>query len=190
MIKTCLEGDKKFGVVLIKSGSEVGGPAMPHSVGTIAEIVDVVYLEGGRMNITTLGREPFRILEIIQQKPYINGRVEPLSEDSRVTPEVMAQADKVRRYFQNYILLLASLVEVDIKDISLEVEPVELSYLVGGALRVGSWEKQALLEMSSLEERLQEEIRIMKHENIILKVFSDRKTKGQASDEAGEEPSD
>ena len=34
MMKHCLEGDSKLGVVLIKAGAEVGGPATPHSTGT------------------------------------------------------------------------------------------------------------------------------------------------------------
>ena len=38
MINTCLAQDKPFGVVLIYSGTEAGGPAVPHSVGTVARI--------------------------------------------------------------------------------------------------------------------------------------------------------
>ena len=39
MIGRCLDGDRAFGVTLLKSGREVGGPAIPHEVGTIARIV-------------------------------------------------------------------------------------------------------------------------------------------------------
>ena len=41
MMQDCLDSDSKFGVVLIKSGSEVGEPAIPHSMGTVAHIVQV-----------------------------------------------------------------------------------------------------------------------------------------------------
>ena len=70
MVQRCLEGDSEFGVVLIKSGSEVGGPAEPHSVGTVARIIDVERLDEGRMRIAVAGRERFRIEEITQRLPY------------------------------------------------------------------------------------------------------------------------
>ncbi len=41
MLQRCLESDSEFGVVLIKSGFEVGGPAETYSVGTVARIFDV-----------------------------------------------------------------------------------------------------------------------------------------------------
>ncbi|MCH8222137.1 MAG: LON peptidase substrate-binding domain-containing protein [Chloroflexi bacterium] len=47
MLKRCLDGDRRFGVALIKSGPEVGGPAEPHDVGTVARI-ERVRDEGGR----------------------------------------------------------------------------------------------------------------------------------------------
>ena len=45
MMQDCLDGDSRFGVVLIKAGSEVGEPAIPHSVGTVAQIAQVIHGE-------------------------------------------------------------------------------------------------------------------------------------------------
>ncbi|MDP6513158.1 MAG: LON peptidase substrate-binding domain-containing protein, partial [SAR202 cluster bacterium] len=39
MLRDCLDADSRFGVVLIKSGREVGGSAEPHATGTVAQIV-------------------------------------------------------------------------------------------------------------------------------------------------------
>src|SRR6476646_8248404 len=47
MISECMERQAPFEVALIKSGSEVGGPAEPHGVGTTARISRVQELEGG-----------------------------------------------------------------------------------------------------------------------------------------------
>ena len=41
MLQDCLASDSRFGAVLIKEGVEVGGPAVPHTTGTMAEIVQV-----------------------------------------------------------------------------------------------------------------------------------------------------
>ena len=38
MLQDCLDSDSRFGIVLIKAGAEVGEPAIPHSVGTMASL--------------------------------------------------------------------------------------------------------------------------------------------------------
>ena len=79
MMKKCLEGDKAFGVVLIKSGREVGGSSVPYEVGTVAKILDIVPQGGGRMNLSAIGEDVFRILKIQQVTPYMVADVEVLA---------------------------------------------------------------------------------------------------------------
>ena len=59
MMQHCLDADSRFGVVLIKSGSEVGGPAISHSTGTVANIVSVNRAEGGRAFLSVTGETAF-----------------------------------------------------------------------------------------------------------------------------------
>jgi len=73
MIRECIEEDAPFGVLLIKSGSEVGGPAVPHDLGTTARILQVEYLEDGRMNIFTIGERRFRTIALNTTQPYLRG---------------------------------------------------------------------------------------------------------------------
>ena len=61
MTRRCLEGDERFGVVLIAEGPEVGGRAVPHLVGTVARIALAETLEGGRYNLMTTGERRFAI---------------------------------------------------------------------------------------------------------------------------------
>ena len=78
MVQRCLDADSQFGVVLIKLGSDVGEPAEPYSVGTVAKIVQVQRLDDGRMLMNVSGQDRFRITEITQVRPYIEGQVEVL----------------------------------------------------------------------------------------------------------------
>jgi Lon protease-like protein len=71
MIGECLRDQSRFGVVLIRAGREAGGPAVPFETGTTARIVDMESLEGGRMNIKTIGERPFHITRITQQLRWI-----------------------------------------------------------------------------------------------------------------------
>src|SRR5256885_6297863 len=75
MVGTCMVTDQTFGVALIQSGVEVGGPAQIFAVGTTARIVEIDRLPDGRMNLVVVGGERFRLLERIDDKPYAVGRV-------------------------------------------------------------------------------------------------------------------
>lgn len=66
----CLEGDRRFGVVLIERGHEVGGGDIRFDVGTVAEIVQAARLPDGRFVLETSGRERFRVDEWLPDAPH------------------------------------------------------------------------------------------------------------------------
>ena len=80
MIKHCLEDDSKFGIVLIKSGEEVGGDAEPFETGTVARVSSVRMLDEGQMSLTVVGEERFRIKSLSHSMPYLEGFVEKYND--------------------------------------------------------------------------------------------------------------
>ena len=77
MIERCLDEERPFGVLLIREGKEVGGTAVPHTVGTTTLIASVTRADGGRMNIITIGLERFRLRTLRRERPYLVGNAEP-----------------------------------------------------------------------------------------------------------------
>jgi len=63
MVRECMKRETPFGVVLIKSGQEVGAAAEPETVGCIARITDWDMQNLGVMMLHTQGGDRFRILE-------------------------------------------------------------------------------------------------------------------------------
>lgn len=61
MAKRCLKEDEPFGVCLIRSGREVGEPAMPEPVGCTARIVEWDMQQLGVLSVKTRGEQRFRI---------------------------------------------------------------------------------------------------------------------------------
>ncbi len=61
MVRDCTRGNSPFGVCLILSGSEVGEPAQPAAIGTLAHIVDFSTTEDGLLGIRVRGAKRFRI---------------------------------------------------------------------------------------------------------------------------------
>lgn len=87
MVRECMKQNSPFGVVLIKSGQEVGVAAEPEAVGCLAYITDWDMENLGVMMLRTKGGERFRILETrILPDQRLEARVEMIGADE--TPPI------------------------------------------------------------------------------------------------------
>ncbi|GAB2181289.1 LON peptidase substrate-binding domain-containing protein [Denitratisoma sp. agr-D3] len=81
MAKECLRDELPFGVCLIAAGEEVGEPAEPHEVGTLARIVDWDMPQLGLLQLIAVGGERFQIRERwASAKGLLRATVEVLPE--------------------------------------------------------------------------------------------------------------
>ena len=160
MLQDCLAADSRFGAALIKEGVEVGGPAVPHTTGTVAEIVQVSDEQRGRFLVSCVGRQRFRIRSISDELPYLSGSVELLAEeaDQGVTPELTAA---VREAVAAYLALISGLGGGWVRDVPVPTEPVSLSYLAAAALQVDTAQKQTLLEETTASSRLRSTLSLL-----------------------------
>ncbi len=70
LLADCLAGAGEFGVVLIERGSEVGGGDHRAGVGTLARIVRVTGIEGGRSLVLARGVRRIRVERWRPDDPY------------------------------------------------------------------------------------------------------------------------
>ena len=76
LIGECIERDEEFGVLLEKPGGEA------HAVGTRAAVVEVLRrLPDGRMHIAVEGGERFRLLELHDDRSFLEGTIEPVADE-------------------------------------------------------------------------------------------------------------
>ena len=164
MMQHCLDGDSRFGVVLIRSGSEVGEPAEPQTVGTVAKIIQVNRVSDDRMFISVEGERRFQIKEITQRTPYMAADVELLEDDTEelVPPTEM---EAIRLAIANHVKLAMGLNGGWVRDARSPSDPTELSYFIAGTLQVGLQEKQSILEEDSVARRLELELDLLRRES-------------------------
>jgi Lon protease-like protein len=158
MISWCLEHDSPFGVLLIRSGSEVGEGADPCDVGTTAAIIRVQHLDEGRMNLVCLGRRRFRVSRRVRESPYVVAEAEPLLSTEGEGEEAMGLADTVAALFAEYYRLYLAVSNQWSRQISMPSIPGELADFVAARLSVDLWAKQQLLEQLSVRRRLEMEL--------------------------------
>lgn len=168
MLQRCLAGDRCFGVALIKRGVEVGGPAVPHAVGTVARVVEVEALPDGRFEILTLGEDRFQVLAVSDDRPYLVGRVRTIHDADPLDDALVQLADAVAVAFRDLVAQLQRLAGEPSAPPELPDNPRQVSFAVASALQLPLPEKQSLLELTSTAERLRRLMAAIRRETGLL----------------------
>jgi uncharacterized protein len=167
MIGACQVTDQLFGVVLIRTGREVGDPADPEQVGCTARMVRVDRIPDGRMNILTIGEQRFRLSSParVMAEGYLVADVRMLAEPTTVSVDVDLISNIKQEFtrYQQAILGLTGRADPAGAP-ELPADPVRLSYRVAASLYVDSHERQKLLETDDVAQRLQQELVLLKRE--------------------------
>ena len=170
MIGDCIDREAPFGVILIKDGPEVGGPAEPHRVGTTARITQVQRLEEGRMNLLALGEKRFDLVEIVQEVPHMVGRVafkeEALGE---VSEGLQGEVGQEYGVFLGHIATMAGAWNAPVQ---VPEDPLNLSFeavsTLTGSIELPQGLRQELLEVDTAGERLNRLLPLLKRANELI----------------------
>jgi Lon protease-like protein len=188
MINECLRDNKPFGVILIEGNfpdakeDSMGNPineAIPglYRVGTLAKITEVTRLEDGRLIISTVGTERFKLLDYYEVKPYMTGDIEiwPDGDIDASTPVVTQLVSGVIEIFQKYLEVLMNLAHKRIEGLDIPEDPATLSYLIPHWLiQISMEDKQQLLEAADPNLRLEQELSVLNNETEFLNKIMER----------------
>jgi Lon protease-like protein len=163
MIKDCLESDKMFGVTYHTDRD--GWPPGVGRIGAIAQIMAVVPLEEGRMNILTMGSVRYRTTRYIEMLPYLKAEVE-LFQDEQDDYDNVTLMKEVKILYERASVAIKELNEEQLPDLP-EV-PEEFSFAVASILRLQDIKKQNLLELRSTGVRLN---RLRQHLSSIIDQY-------------------
>ena len=171
MIQTCLNRQAPFGVVLIRSGPEVGGPAEPHAIGTSASISRVERLPDGRMNIEVVGQERIKILALQHDEAYLTGTVENYPLDGAEDPPAHKSARALAPWLGRYLTLLGEAAGAPFDKKHLPNNPASLAYLAAIVVQIPLEEKQRLLSLHTAVELLDHERTIYRREVSLVRAI-------------------
>jgi len=137
MVKNCLEEHSPFGMLLALHSGIAG-------IGCTAEILEVTKrYPDGRMDIQTIGRSPFRVVELFTQKELLEGDVEFL-EDREVPADPRVQRELLELYEACFTLAFE-----DYPRLPKDATAMEISYRVADSLPVELLWRQQILELRS-----------------------------------------
>lgn len=161
MIAFCLANSMPFGIVLIRSGDEVGDNAEPYLVGTKVRILDTYHYDDGRYDLTVEGVERFRIRDINTDEPYLRGAIEALEDLEEVDEILVSQLAEEARSLGEMLVKE----HVDNKEFAIKVlfpeDPGQLSFALANMLDFPPLRKQYLLELVEASIRLETLIEVL-----------------------------
>lgn len=141
------------------------------TVGTVAEIKQLLKLPGGTMRVLVEGMKRGRIAQFITEEPYFKVRVEEVEEDiSSVTPEIEALIHGVNHQFEEYARLSKKVPQDTLGNILGMEDPGRLADIIASHLNLKITDKQSILEALGVAERLERLTEIIMREIEILEL--------------------
>ena len=144
LVEAVLDGDRRFGVVLIERGSEVGGDDVRTDVGCLAEIREVQQFDDGRYALIAVGTDRIRVNTWLADDPHPWADIEAWPHGP---PEAsVADVEAVQRSLRRALALKAELGEPAAPaTLELDATPEVIVDVAASLAPIGPLDKQALL---------------------------------------------
>jgi Lon protease-like protein len=153
LVAECMEYAEPFGVSLIREGAEVGGPAVPYTVGTTALVESVTTAPDGRLHLATVGGRRFRVLTLHTDRAYLWADVEYPPDEVVAVPD--ASMELARNGLATVRRLRATAAGEYEREPHLPPRAGALADLIGSLATASPAELQQLLETLDVRRRLE-----------------------------------
>jgi ATP-dependent Lon protease len=145
-------------------------PEEIYRVGTAAQIHRVLKTPDGTIRLLVQGLERVRILEYIQNDPYLRARVEVIPETLEENIELEAITRAVQDLFRKLVELEPQMPD-ELAVMAINVQDArQLAYLVAGSMRLNGENAQALLEIDNVYDKLLKLTQLLKKEVEVLEL--------------------
>jgi ATP-dependent Lon protease len=187
LVEHAVAGNRLVALVAVKDPNvERGEPENSFTIGTLAQITQVLRIPDGTVRLLVKGLQRIRVVDYTQREPFLEGRVEAAPETREDTVEVKALVGNAQALFQRLVDLSPTLPdELSTAVINLE-DPLQVVYFVANSLRLDLNERQDILETDAvhgklewLTGRLTRELEVLELGKRLQTEAQDRMTKAQ-----------
>jgi ATP-dependent Lon protease len=173
LIDDVVAGDRFLGLVLQRNAdTENPKPHELHRFGCAGRVMKMLKFPDNSVRVLVEGLRRFEIREYVSEEPYLCGRVEVRNDLMEDSLEMTALARNAQLQFQEIINLSPALSE-QVKVSALNTDQAgKLADLIAANLNLNLDERQALLELASVKERLTRLLPLMGRELEVLTLGS------------------
>ena len=141
-----------------------------YEVGTLGKVLQLLKLPDGTVKVLVEGIKRAKVEELITHENFLEAKVEVISEEKVKDKTIIAISRQVVSRFEDFVKLntkVASEVVSSLKDIS---DPSKIADTIASQMTGNVSEKQKLLEIFNLEERLNDILNLLDGELSVLQV--------------------
>jgi ATP-dependent Lon protease len=173
LVNDALAGNRMLLMVAGRDpANESPGPGDLHDVGVAGVIARMLKVPDGTLRILVQGTERVRVARWVQEEPYLRAEVEPLPDVVEESQELTALLRNVQQTFSSIVEQVPYLPEELRLAIANVDDPSTLSFMIAGSLRIGTEEKQALLEEVDVAKRLRRLSEVLARELELISIGS------------------
>jgi ATP-dependent Lon protease len=187
LVEDAVDGERLLALVTVKN-SEAEQPGWDdlYEVGTAAVIHKMIRVPDGTLRILVQGVQRIQLDRRLHDDPYLIGEFSEIADVEEESPEVEALTRNVQTLFGRVIASVPYLPdELEIAAANID-DPTALSYLVASTLRLKTDEKQHLLELTDVGQRLREISVILNRELEVVELGSKIQSQVQSEMEKGQ----
>ncbi|EHN11528.1 ATP-dependent protease La [Patulibacter medicamentivorans] len=190
LVDDVLAGDRRLVLVASREPDvEIPGPDQLYTVGVVGQVARMLKVPDGTLRLLVQGAQRVRIHDYEQTEPYLVAHTED-APDEGVSDPPTAELTALQRNVQETFSRIVEAVPYLPEELQLAVanidDPIALSHLIAGSLRLGSSEKQRLLEETDLGTRLRHLVEILARELEVISIGSQIQSQVQSELEKGQ----
>jgi ATP-dependent Lon protease len=154
LVNDVLAGNRMLVMVASRVEDEDPRPEDLYRVGVAGVVARMLKVPDGTLRILVHGAQRVVLTDFAATEPYLVARIEDAPDEILPSPELEALHRNVQATFSRIIEELPYLPEELLVAVANLDDPSELAHMIGGALRLKTEEKQALLEERNVTKRL------------------------------------
>src|SRR6185437_11117215 len=173
---------RKVGLLLQRDPTlEKPEPRDLYDLGVLATVVRYVTAPDGAHHLVCQGESRFRLLQVVQETPFLAARIGMLPEPEAKSADIEARAELLKRRAVEALSLLPQVPAELARTVTGIDSPGQLADLIVSFMDVKPEEKQELLETLDLKERLDKVVKLLAHRVEVLKITRDITEQTQAA---------
>jgi ATP-dependent Lon protease len=187
LVNDVLGGERMLAMVASRNPeAESPAPDDLYEVGVAGTVARMLKVPDGTLRILVQGGPRVRLTDYVATEPYLVARLVEEPDVVDDTPDIEALARNVQGTFGQIIQEVPYLPEeLQIAVANLD-DPAELSYMIAGALRIKTEERQELLEERNLAKRLRRLSEVLAREAELISLGSRIQSQVQSEMEKGQ----
>ncbi|WP_336487726.1 endopeptidase La [Methylobacterium nigriterrae] len=154
----------------INAGDDDPATDAIYTIGTLASVLQLLKLPDGTVKVLVEGAGRAKITDFSRSDEFYEAQAQTLADDLGDRVEAEALARSVVSEFENYVKLNKKISPEVVSAVTQIDEPSKLADTVGSHLAVKIADKQAILEIPTVAQRLERVLSLMESEISVLQV--------------------